>query len=87
MSIQFNTSISYYRGGWDFASDLYTYTGNNGYLFPPGAQLGNLAWTVQILWTHYHYTQNTTMLRTLIYPMLRMSNNYYMIFSTSYNNY
>lgn len=78
MSIQFNTSISYYRGGWDFASDLYTYTGNNGYLFPPGAQLGNLAWTVQILWTHYHYTQNTTMLRTLIYPMLRMSNNYYM---------
>lgn len=65
------------RGGWDFASDKQTYTGNDGYLFPPGAQLGNLAWTCQILWTHYRYTMNSTMLHTLLVPMLRMSNNYY----------
>ena len=65
------------RGGWDFASDKKTYTGNEGYLTPPGSQLGNLAWTCQLLWTHYRFTMNTTMLRTLLVPMLRMSNNYY----------
>lgn len=44
---------------------------------PPGGQLGNLAWTVQLLWTHWRYTGNETMLRTLVYPLLRMANNYY----------
>ena len=44
---------------------------------PPGGQLGNLAWTAQSLWTHFRYTGNRTMLRTLVYPLLRMSNNYY----------
>lgn len=44
---------------------------------PPGGQLGNLAWTAQILWTHFRYTGNRTMLRSLVYPLLRMSNNYY----------
>ncbi len=69
--------LVYCRGGWDFASDKYTYTGNNGYFYPPGSQLGNLAWTCQILWVHYRYTMNTTMLTTLLAPLLRMSNNYY----------
>lgn len=65
------------RAGWDFGTDKICYTCQDGYMAPPGGQLGNLAWTAQILWTHFRYTGNRTMLRTLVYPLLRMSNNYY----------
>lgn len=71
-----------FRAGWDFGTDKICYTCQDSYMAPPGGQLGNLGWTAQILWTHYRYTGNETMLRTLVYPLLRMSNNYYTRFGT-----
>ena len=65
------------RAGWDFGTDRICYTCQNGYMAPPGGQLGNLAWTAQLLWTHWRYPGNETMLRTLVYPLLRVANNYY----------
>lgn len=41
-------------------------------------EVGNLTWLLHSVWRHYRATMDDEMLRTLLYPLLRRSVNYYL---------
>ena len=69
------------NASFDDAAFLVTTTGpdmlSNGGWYG-WSQKGSLPWVCNNLWLFYRYSMNTTLLRELVYPLLRQATNFYL---------